>query len=368
MRQFGTRGGGWRRAILRRQWRSNLPSHAPVHLPKGICQHAAEAQPVAINLSISASAISGLVCVMRAAIRLRQAWHNVPDHRSRPGQEQPQPRGTSPRARVNDILLLPCHPDRRRAFLRQRYVVDHQHCVLTTQKTASCSASTRQSGPSSHAGLPTKCYSWSCPTAIKRTEALNSRAVPIRSANTPMPRRPRMLTPLRHAPNYLMVLHDSRVALNNPSIDCSPSRPDVIGNDMTIFTIGHSTRSIPEFLTLLRQVTVDLLVDVRSIPRSRTNPQFNAEVLPEALGGAGIAYRHLPALGVCATGQRERRHRSIHSGRSPPSGTTLITRQLKRSEPDWMNCEHSPVTIAAPSCALKPCGGAAIVVSLPTIC
>jgi uncharacterized protein (DUF488 family) len=106
-----------------------------------------------------------------------------------------------------------------------------------------------------------------------------------------------MLTPLRHAPNHLMDLHDSRVALNNPNIDCSPSRPDVIANHMTIFTIGHSTRSIPEFLTLLRQVTVDLLVDVRSIPRSRTNPQFNAEVLPEALGGAGIAYRHLPALG-----------------------------------------------------------------------
>jgi uncharacterized protein (DUF488 family) len=65
----------------------------------------------------------------------------------------------------------------------------------------------------------------------------------------------------------------------------------------TIFTIGHSTRTIAEFVALLRQVAVDLLVDVRSIPRSRTNPQFNADALPEALGNAGIAYRHLPALG-----------------------------------------------------------------------
>ncbi len=65
----------------------------------------------------------------------------------------------------------------------------------------------------------------------------------------------------------------------------------------TIFTIGHSTRPIGEFLTLLQQVGVDLLVDVRSIPRSRTNPQFNADALPKALGGAGIAYQHLPALG-----------------------------------------------------------------------
>jgi uncharacterized protein (DUF488 family) len=64
-----------------------------------------------------------------------------------------------------------------------------------------------------------------------------------------------------------------------------------------IFTIGHSTRPIAEFLTLLQQVGVDLLVDVRSIPRSRTNPQFNADALPEALGSAGISYRHLAALG-----------------------------------------------------------------------
>jgi len=65
----------------------------------------------------------------------------------------------------------------------------------------------------------------------------------------------------------------------------------------TIFTIGHSTRPIAEFLTLLQQVGVDLLVDVRSIPRSRTNPQFNADALPGPLGDAGIRYRHLSALG-----------------------------------------------------------------------
>ena len=65
----------------------------------------------------------------------------------------------------------------------------------------------------------------------------------------------------------------------------------------TIFTIGHSTRTIGEFVALLRQVDVDLVVDVRSIPRSRTNPQFDADALPGALAEAGIAYRHLPALG-----------------------------------------------------------------------
>ena len=65
----------------------------------------------------------------------------------------------------------------------------------------------------------------------------------------------------------------------------------------TIFTIGHSTRTIPEFVALLQQVAIDLLVDVRSIPRSRTNPQFNADALPQTLASAGIRYSHLPALG-----------------------------------------------------------------------
>lgn len=65
----------------------------------------------------------------------------------------------------------------------------------------------------------------------------------------------------------------------------------------TIFTIGHSTRTIGEFVGLLRQVAVDLVIDVRSIPRSRTNPQFNADALPKVLAEAGITYRHLPALG-----------------------------------------------------------------------
>lgn len=47
----------------------------------------------------------------------------------------------------------------------------------------------------------------------------------------------------------------------------------------------------------MRQVGVELLVDIRTVPRSRTNPQFNADVLPGALAPFGISYRHLPALG-----------------------------------------------------------------------
>ncbi len=65
----------------------------------------------------------------------------------------------------------------------------------------------------------------------------------------------------------------------------------------TIFTIGHSTRPLAELVALLREAGVAVLVDVRSVPRSRANPQFNTETLAPALAAAGIAYHHLPALG-----------------------------------------------------------------------
>jgi uncharacterized protein (DUF488 family) len=63
------------------------------------------------------------------------------------------------------------------------------------------------------------------------------------------------------------------------------------------FTIGHSTRSIDDFVDLLRQEGVQLLVDVRTVPRSRTNPQYNSDVLPETLSAFQIGYTHVAALG-----------------------------------------------------------------------
>lgn len=57
-----------------------------------------------------------------------------------------------------------------------------------------------------------------------------------------------------------------------------------------ILTIGHSTRTLPAFLELLRSDAVKRLVDVRTVPRSRYNPQFNRDTLPSALSAAGIIY------------------------------------------------------------------------------
>jgi uncharacterized protein (DUF488 family) len=62
-------------------------------------------------------------------------------------------------------------------------------------------------------------------------------------------------------------------------------------------TIGHSTRTIEEFVALLREAEVALVVDVRTVPRSRTNPQYNRDALPGSLAPLGIGYEHIAALG-----------------------------------------------------------------------
>jgi uncharacterized protein (DUF488 family) len=65
----------------------------------------------------------------------------------------------------------------------------------------------------------------------------------------------------------------------------------------TIWTIGHSTRPIEEFLNLLKAHEIQRLVDVRTVPRSRHNPQFNADTLAESMKHAGLDYLRMPALG-----------------------------------------------------------------------
>jgi uncharacterized protein (DUF488 family) len=64
-----------------------------------------------------------------------------------------------------------------------------------------------------------------------------------------------------------------------------------------VLTIGHSTRTIEEFIALLQAHAVTRVVDVRTVPRSRHNPQFNHETLPVSLQPAGIGYVHMAELG-----------------------------------------------------------------------
>ena len=63
------------------------------------------------------------------------------------------------------------------------------------------------------------------------------------------------------------------------------------------WTIGHSTRSIEDFIAALEANAIKLLIDVRSLPGSKRNPQFNKEALGDSLGKAGIRYEHFPELG-----------------------------------------------------------------------
>jgi uncharacterized protein (DUF488 family) len=78
----------------------------------------------------------------------------------------------------------------------------------------------------------------------------------------------------------------------------------------TVLTIGHSTRPVEELLRLLNAHGVKRLVDVRTVPRSRHNPQFNKDLLPRALRPAGITYTHMPGLG----GLRHPRKNSTNLG------------------------------------------------------
>lgn len=67
--------------------------------------------------------------------------------------------------------------------------------------------------------------------------------------------------------------------------------------NLPLCTIGHSTRSLDEFIGLLKGAEIGVLVDVRTVPRSRTNPQFDRDSLPSALEEHGISYRHSAELG-----------------------------------------------------------------------
>jgi uncharacterized protein (DUF488 family) len=66
---------------------------------------------------------------------------------------------------------------------------------------------------------------------------------------------------------------------------------------LTIFTIGHSTRSFDEFLAIIKTFHIEMVADVRTIPRSRHNPQFNRESLKAGLEAHEIGYVHMEGLG-----------------------------------------------------------------------
>lgn len=74
-------------------------------------------------------------------------------------------------------------------------------------------------------------------------------------------------------------------------------KPDIAAEAPLVCTIGHSTRPLETFLDLLHSNEIDHVLDVRTVPRSRHNPQFNQDALPPSLASVGIAYTHISGLG-----------------------------------------------------------------------
>ena len=81
-------------------------------------------------------------------------------------------------------------------------------------------------------------------------------------------------------------------------------------DSLLVLTVGHSTRPIEEFIQMLQAHRVTCVADIRTIPRSRYNPQFNGESLAHSLRQANIRYVHMPALG----GLKRPRPDSVNSG------------------------------------------------------
>ena len=79
--------------------------------------------------------------------------------------------------------------------------------------------------------------------------------------------------------------------------------------ETVVLTIGHSTRTLEEFVQLLEIYGLTLVVDVRMVPRSRHNPQFNKETLPTILKHYGVRYIHMPEIG----GLRHPKHESVNT-------------------------------------------------------
>ena len=79
---------------------------------------------------------------------------------------------------------------------------------------------------------------------------------------------------------------------------------------LQLYTIGHATRPLDSFIAILKSFDIDMVVDIRTIPRSRHNPQYNKDTLPQELEKEGIKYTHMTGLG----GLRKAQANSINLG------------------------------------------------------
>lgn len=102
-------------------------------------------------------------------------------------------------------------------------------------------------------------------------------------------------------------IEDGNVEEGKTKVDQRPTEDKSKGSSrcVTLWTVGHSTRSVNDFIALLQPHGIRHLVDVRTIPRSHHNPQFNQDQLPLSLENAGMQYVHMPSLGGLRPAQRD---------------------------------------------------------------
>jgi uncharacterized protein (DUF488 family) len=109
---------------------------------------------------------------------------------------------------------------------------------------------------------------------------------------------------------------------------------------LIVYTIGHSTRGLDEFIALLQEHGVQTLADVRTVPRSRRNPQFNQDALRESLRLVGVEYVHFPGLG----GFRAARPDSPNTGWTNDSfrgfADYMLTPEFERNLDDLVDLAH----------------------------
>ncbi len=112
---------------------------------------------------------------------------------------------------------------------------------------------------------------------------------------------------------------------------------------MRVYTVGHSSREIGEFIYILKAYGIELLIDVRSYPRSSRFPQFNRENLEKVLRKEGIGYLHTPRLG----GFRKGGYPSYTRTREFVRAVDRLVEAIKGrevaimcAEKDWRNCHR----------------------------
>lgn len=119
---------------------------------------------------------------------------------------------------------------------------------------------------------------------------------------------------------------------------------------MTIYTIGHSTRPLAEFLALLEAHRITQLADIRTVPRSRRHPHFAGDALAASLPAAGVAYRHFPGLGGLRKPRADSRNTAWRVEGFRGYADYMETPEFARALDDlltWANVERRTVIMCA---------------------